>query len=100
MAMPIVEDEIAGRTSCWCCGGRFPTDELVHLGRHPEVSVCLPCAHFLHQQARAREDARTRSPAARARDGMRAVRGFVMRHGLQDKPVIGRVLRWLDPRVP
>jgi hypothetical protein len=37
---------------CWCCGSASQEAELVRLGRHPEVGVCLRCAHFLHQQAR------------------------------------------------
>lgn len=85
---------------CWCCGRHQSAEDVVHLGDHPEVTVCLPCAHFLHQRARAREDEQAPSPAARVRDGVRAVRGLVMRHGWQNRPLIGPVLRWLGPRLP
>ena len=100
MAMPVTHDESADRRSCWCCGREQKTEELVRLGHHPEVEVCLRCAHFLHQQARRREDALTRAPAARGRDGLRALRDLALRHNLQRKPLIGPILRWLGPRVP
>ena len=98
--MPLTQNESSDQHSCWCCGQEQAAEDILHLGEHPEVEVCLPCAHFLHQQARGREDAQTRSPTARVRDGMRSLRELVMRYGLHHKPVIGPVLRWLGPRVP
>jgi hypothetical protein len=77
-----------------------PPEEIVHLADRPEVGVCLGCAHFLHQRARAREDELRPSPGARARDGLRAVRGLVVTRRWHEKPVIGPVLRWLGPRLP
>jgi ribosome-binding protein aMBF1 (putative translation factor) len=90
----------AGPVECWCCGQARDEQDVVRLGGRPEVAVCLRCAHFLHQQARAREDAARPSPAARVRDGLRAGRAVVLRRGWQHKPVIGPVLRWLGPRLP
>jgi len=90
----------AGPVQCWCCGQSRDESGVVHLGSHPEVAVCLRCAHFLHHQARGREDAARPSPAARRRNGLRAGRRLVMRRGWQHKPVIGPVLRWLGPRLP
>jgi hypothetical protein len=98
--MPLIQHEAGDRCSCWCCGQEQGPEGVVDLAVHPEVHVCLRCAHFLHQQARDREDAQTRSPLARARDGMRSIRALVMRYGLQRKPVIGPILRWLGPRMP
>lgn len=86
--------------ACWCCGHRVPEDAVVRLGGHPEVAVCLRCAHFLHQQAREREDAARPSPAARLRDGLRAGRRLVMERGWHQKPLIGPLLRRLGPRLP
>lgn len=94
---PIESDE---ELTCWCCGARRPPDGVVHLGNHPEVSVCLRCAHFLHKQARGREDALRSSPAARLRDGLRAARWYVVRHGWHQKPGIGRLLRRLGRHTP
>jgi hypothetical protein len=73
---------------------------VVRLGGHPEVAVCLPCAHVLHQQARGLEDADRPSLAGRLRAGLRVGRRLVMRRGWQHAPVIGPVLRWLGPRLP
>ena len=100
VAMPLTHNESAERSSCWCCGQEHMSEDMVHLGEHPEVDVCLRCAHYLHRQARGREDAQAQSPLARARDGMRSVGELVMRYDLQHKPVIGPILRWLGPRVP
>ena len=91
----------AGRGfECWCCGRRGEPDSVVHLGNHPEVTVCLPCAHFLHQRARGLEDAVRHSPGARVRDGLRALRSLVIRRGWHEKPGIGRFLRWLGTHTP
>lgn len=90
----------AGEVLCWCCGDSRDESAVVRLGSHPEVAVCLRCAHFLHQQARSREDAARPSPASRVRDGLRAGRRLVMRRGWQHAPVIGPVFRWLGRRLP
>jgi hypothetical protein len=87
-------------SSCWCCGQFYPDDELVHLGSHPEVVVCGRCARFLARQARANEDARRPSPAARARQAAWSTRRFVVDHGWHQAPVIGPALRWLGRWVP
>jgi hypothetical protein len=92
--------ESDGEVACWCCGQRQPPRAVVHLGNHPEVAVCTGCAHFLHQQARALEDALRSSPAARVRDGLRAARELVIRRGWHQKPGIGPLLRWLGTRTP
>ena len=95
-----VEESAADSVACWCCGQPLPTDSVVHLGDHPEVVVCLGCAHFLHQQARAREDALRPSAASRLRDGLRSARRVVLQRRWHQKPVIGRLLRWLGRRLP
>jgi hypothetical protein len=89
-----------GQVVCWCCGQPATESAVVRLGGHPEVAVCWRCAHSLHQQARGREDAARPSPVGRVRDGLREGRRLVMRHGWQHTPGIGRVLRWLGPRLP
>jgi hypothetical protein len=95
-----VGDGASGEVACWCCGQRRPEPEVVRLGEHPEVAVCHGCAHFLHQRARAQEDAARPSPATRARDLLRAVRGLVIRRGWHTRPLIGPLLRRLGTRLP
>ena len=85
---------------CWCCGRPRGDQDVVRLGDHPEVRVCLGCAHFLHQRARAKEDALRPSPGGRARDALRAGHRFVIQRGWQDKRVLGPLLRRLDRRLP
>jgi hypothetical protein len=89
-----------GGHECWCCGEEYSTERLVHLGNHPEVEVCLGCAHFLHQQAGQREDALRPSVAGRLRDALRSGRRVVMDHHWHRRPVIGRPLRWLGRYLP
>ena len=93
-------DDTDDLLECWCCGSHQRADDLVHLGNHPEVGVCLGCAHYLHQQARSREDAAHPSPAARARDGLRAARSLVIARRWHEKPLIGPLLHWLGRRLP
>jgi hypothetical protein len=85
---------------CWCCGQRSAEQRCVRLGNHPEVAVCLACAHFLHQQARQREDALRPSIAARLRDCVRWGRRVVIDRGWHRHRLIGRPLRWLGRRLP
>ncbi|WP_322756192.1 hypothetical protein [Frankia sp. Cas3] len=99
-AATTTESDAAEPLTCWCCGGTYQEPDLVRLGNHPEVGVCLSCAHFLHQQARSREDALRPSPASRLRDGLRAGRCLVIRWRWHQHPVIGRPLRWLGRRLP
>src|SRR5207249_3782151 len=42
------ECDAAEPLACWCCGSAYHEADLVRLGSHPEVGVCLRCAHFLH----------------------------------------------------
>jgi hypothetical protein len=86
--------------ACWCCGRQFPPDRLVRLGSHPEVAVCLGCAHFLHRQARRRADAQHASIAGRLRDVLRGGRRVVVERGWHQRPVLGRPLRWLGRYLP
>jgi hypothetical protein len=85
---------------CWCCGSVLPESRLVRLGSHPEVGVCLRCAHFLHQQALGREDALHPSPASRVRDHLRSARRIVTERRWHQKQVIGKPLRWFGRRLP
>ena len=89
-----------GMVRCWCCGQLRSAAQVVHLGSHPEVAVCLACAHFLHQRARAQEDQLHPSLAGRGRDVLRAGRELVMRRGWHQAPGVGRLLRLAGRRLP
>jgi len=99
-ATPASRADAGEPSECWCCGTTYPAADLIRLGNHPEVGVCLACAHYLHQQARGHEDARRPSPATRVHDQLRAARQLVIRRGWHRAPVIGRPLRWLGRRLP
>jgi hypothetical protein len=92
--------DTSGELVCWCCGRHQPIADVLRVGEHPEVVVCLGCAHRLRRVARAREDQRSPSPVTRDRDGLRALRGLGMRRGWHTRPVVGPVLRWLGTRLP
>jgi hypothetical protein len=47
VAMPLTLNGSADRTFCWCCGQEQASEDIVHLGEHPEMEVCLRGAHFL-----------------------------------------------------
>lgn len=85
---------------CWCCGGEYDDRDLVRLGAHPEVGVCLGCAKYLQRRAAAREDELRPSRAARLRAAVRSVRDWVVRHRWHDLPVVGSVLRRIDRHLP
>jgi hypothetical protein len=85
---------------CWCCGGEFDERDLVRLGTHPEVGVCLGCARFLQRRAAEREDEQRTSLAARLRAVVRAAREQVIRHGWHRLPVVGRLLHRIDRYLP
>lgn len=85
---------------CWCCGNGLPEASMVRLGSHREAAVCLACAHFLHKEARTREDAARSSSIGRLRDGLRSGRHFVIDHGWHRLPIVGPVLRRLGRFLP
>jgi hypothetical protein len=88
------------RSECWCCGRVEAPERMVHLGAHPEVVLCLGCAHFVHRAAAEIEDQSRTGIGVRLRDRVRQARGLVMRRDWHRMPVIGRLLRWLGRRLP
>jgi hypothetical protein len=95
-----VEDDEPTRSECWCCGMVQAPEKMVHLGNHPEVTVCLRCAHFVHKQARGIEDQARTGPLVLARDRLRYARQKVIEKGWHRHPLIGRPLRWLGRYTP
>jgi hypothetical protein len=73
---------------------------LVHLGDHPEVVVCIRCAHSLSKRALGLEDQARTGVAVRARNEIRRLRKTVVRHGWHNNKIAGRGLRWLGRFTP
>lgn len=94
------EPTTASKAACWCCGTHYPESELVRLGQHPEVGVCLRCARWLHRRAVQRDDERYPSPGSRLRHGIRGIRAVVIRKRWHQRGRLGVVLRWLDRHLP
>jgi hypothetical protein len=94
------EQERAPQTYCWCCGSEFAEAELVHLGQHPEVGVCLRCTRWLQRRAAARYDKQHPTPTARLRAVIHAARAFVIRKGWHEHRVLGALLRRMDRHLP
>lgn len=93
-------DESVREPVCWCCGSRYPEAELVRLGQHPEVGVCLRCARWVRRRAVQRYDESHPSATARVRAGVDAVRSAVIRKGWHRKGFLGDALRWIDRHLP
>jgi hypothetical protein len=73
---------------------------MVHLGNHPEVALCIRCAHSVSKWAWEIEDQSKTGSLVMARDRFRAVRRGVVRRGWQHHPIVGRPIRWLGKRLP
>lgn len=87
-------------SECWCCGSTYPEAELVHLGNHPEVAVCVGCSQWLRRRAVRRHDNRRWSPGARARSAVDGVRAAVIQRGWHERGVLGKLLRRIDRFLP
>ncbi|KRB73099.1 hypothetical protein ASE01_20205 [Nocardioides sp. Root190] len=86
--------------ACWCCGATFDESTLVRLGAHPEVGLCFDCARWTHRRAVEQADAGRAGIGVHGRQALRVVRAQVIRLGIHDWPLIGRLLRQLDQRLP
>ncbi len=91
-------DEGNWPSSCWCCGAAKAEAQLVRLGARPEAAVCIDCVPSLRQRARAHETSPT--VARHLHRAADRIRGVVMTAGLNRKPVLGRVVRWINRRSP
>jgi hypothetical protein len=95
-----VEDEQPAHDECWCCGAAREPDEMVHLGNHPEVVLCVGCARWAAKQACEIEDRDRSGPLVIARDRFRDVRRAVVGRGWHRSRLIGAPLRWIGRRLP
>lgn len=87
----------AGKSDCWCCGRITSEEAPARLGNHPEVGVCVNCVRFLGRRAR---DYQASVMRKQLRGAAESIRGEVMSHGWHERPVIGRVLLWINRHVP
>jgi hypothetical protein len=95
-----IDSQDDGNVQCWCCGTTDAASQMVQLGDHPEVNLCVGCAHYVHQQAWQLEDEGKRGPAAFTRDRLRNLRAEAMRRGWHHNKMIGGRLRWLGKYLP
>ena len=98
-----IDVQDGGSVQCWCCDISGAPDRMVHLSNHPEVNLCLRCAHFVHRKARKAgeiEDDGKGGPAVFARDRLRTLRTEVVRRGWHQNRFVGDKLRWLDKYLP
>ena len=95
-----VQDDLSSPGRCWCCGTVDDPALMVHLGNHPEVALCRPCARWAAKQAWEIDDRSRTGPSVRARKRVRAVRQGVVHRGWHRHRVLGRPLRWLGNHLP
>lgn len=95
-----VGESLHRASECWCCGAGGDPATMVHLGNHPEVTVCVRCAHSISKWAGEIEDRSRSGLAVRARDRFRQVRKAVVRHGWHNSRFLGRSLRWIGKHTP
>ena len=91
--------ESTRHSHCWCCGKTFGEDELVRLGEHPEVGVCLQCAIWLKRRAVAHHKQHP-SLSGRLLSEVDTVRNKVIEHGWHHHPRLGPVLRLINRYLP
>jgi hypothetical protein len=95
-----VEDAERSPSQCWCCGTVEDPARLVHLGNHPEVALCVRCAHSVSKWAWEIEDQARTGPLVMARDRLRAARREVIRRGWHQSRIVGGPIRWIGKRLP
>ena len=85
---------------CWCCGAVHAPNQMVHLGNHPEVHICVRCAYSVRSWAGEIDDRNKTGLGVKARDAVRRVRKYVIRRDLHLNRWLGPPLRWLGRRLP
>ena len=95
-----IDSQEEAEFDCWCCDTRNVAERMVQLGNHPEVRLCVQCAHYVHQQAWEIEDEGRRGPGAFVRGRFRDLRAMVIRRGWHHNRFVGTKLRWLGRYVP
>jgi hypothetical protein len=73
---------------------------MVHLGNHPEVAMCRPCARWAAKEAWEIEDRDKTGLLVNLRHRFRRLRRDVRHRNWHRHPVFGRPLRWLGSHLP
>jgi hypothetical protein len=92
--------DTGSRSECWCCGCFESQGRLIHLGNHPEVTLCVRCGYWMRTRAQEVEDQSRTGVLVRFRHVMRRARNKVIQRDLHRHPVFGRPLRWLGKHLP
>lgn len=90
----------ASSPACWCCGGHFEEAELVRLGEHPEVGICLGCAVWVKRRAAIRRHEQRPSLPGRLSRSVDRARNAVIARGWHERGVAGAFLRRIDRWLP
>lgn len=85
---------------CWCCGAADNPLMMVHLGDHPEVTLCRGCARWAAKRAWEIDDRKKSGILVRARDLSRQGEQVVVDRGWHQNRLIGPPLRWIGKRLP
>ena len=93
-------DDAVSRSECWCCGCVEPPERLIHLGNHPEVTLCIACGYWLRNRAWELEDQSRNGVLVRGRDLVRRTRDKVIQSDLHRHQIFGPPLRWLHKYLP
>jgi hypothetical protein len=95
-----VEDAEVVPPACWCCGAINDPGRMVHLGNHPEVTLCPGCARWAAKEAWRIEDRERTGRLVQTRDRFRAMRRAVVDRGWHRHRVFGGPLRRIGRRLP
>lgn len=87
-------------SACWCCGTEVGEQELIGLGAHPEVKICLRCAIWVKRRANLRRHEQNPSWAGHVARGVAGIRAAVMAHGWHRHGRLGTLLRRIDRYLP
>jgi hypothetical protein len=94
------EQDHVTTSQCWCCGNTYGEENLIRLGQHPEVGVCLTCARWLQRRAVQRHDEQHPSWQAELRSRVDSIRNAVIRRGWHRQGAFGKFLRWINRYLP
>lgn len=96
----VVVERASDEIRCWCCDREFAESDVVRLGAHPEVSLCLDCGRFLKRRVAAQRHEQRWTPIGAVRGVVELSRAWVIEHGWHQRGLSGAFLRGLDRFLP